>query len=182
MQASQLKFLWGEIGRIAPLMHLTPEEYKFQLGVEVLKNTNGSISKCSMAGFMALKYRLLEDGRKVSSVGTTAEADFPSFKNLESLEKAPFQTNFAPNPQNPQKRGGQADLMRKKLLSMSYTMGWASAGDWKTAINQIGVFVQGSKSIFKKPLMHHSVAELSDVVTQFEQMLKHHYKQVRSEK
>jgi hypothetical protein len=173
MQESQLKYVWGEIGRIAPLMHLTPEDYKFQLGVEVLKNANGSISKCSMAGFMALKYRLLADGRKVGAVGKEKKADIPSFKNLECLKK--------PHPcPSPTERGApQADTMRKKLISISYTMGWASAGDWRKAIEQIGVFVEGEKSIFKKPLMQHSVAELSAVVTQFQQMLKGHYKQVR---
>ena len=54
MNASQNKYVWGEINKIAPKMHMSIEDYKKMLGFEVLKNQNGSIKCSSTAAFLAL--------------------------------------------------------------------------------------------------------------------------------
>jgi hypothetical protein len=158
MNTSQNKFVYAAMAAIAPKMHLSLLEYKHQLANEVLKNSDGSIKTTNAIQFIALRARLMADAHAL---------------NID-IQKS--NTTTTPAPTHRGKK--QADIMRKKLISMAYTMNWASAGDWKKAIAQIDAFLQSHKSIFKKPLMLHSAEELSYVVTQFEQMLKNHYRQI----
>ena len=62
------------------------------------------------------------------------------------------------------------DRMRKKVISIAYQLHWATAGDWRTAIDAIDKFLI-EKGVHKKTLKAHTPAELVKVVTQFEQML-----------
>ncbi len=198
MNASQNKYVWGEIHRIAPVMQLSADDYKNILGYEVLKNESGSIKCSSTAAFLLLKERLRADAEAAGIGGDGRIASkpkpHPQGVEIQATKTKPHpqgvvlqaagiggdvKKNPTPNP-SPIGRGTagarlQADTMRKKLISMVYRMGWASAGDWRKALERIGLFVEGEKSIYKKPLMHHSIDELSKVVTQFEQMLKKHY-------
>lgn len=64
--------------------------------------------------------------------------------------------------------------MRRKIIRMSYEMGWAKPGDWQTATKKIDNFCKGSHGKFKKSLQKHTHKELVELVTQFEQLYKKH--------
>ncbi len=74
--------------------------------------------------------------------------------------------------------GVRMNRMRRSVISMAYEMGWASAGDWKTALDKINLFSIGKHGKFKKALQDHSYQELVQVVTQFRQLYKKHLKAI----
>lgn len=72
----------------------------------------------------------------------------------------------------------ECNRMRRKLISLSYEMGWADAGDWREAVKRIDAFLMGDKSTVKKPLNRLKYAELIHVVSQFNEMYRKYIEKV----
>ena len=68
-----------------------------------------------------------------------------------------------------------ADVMRKKIISMCHEMGMQLPGTTRIDMVQVNNLVQ-AKGYLKKPLNDYSMAELPDLVSQVEKILRHYYK------
>lgn len=87
---------------------------------------------------------------------------------LSGLAKAKLQAKY-----NNQKIDSPADRMRRKILSICHELNWQDTNgkvDWVRLNNFLLKYGYLSKTLNK-----YTEAELPKLVTQFEQLLKHHY-------
>jgi hypothetical protein len=91
--------------------------------------------------------------------------------DAEALEMA---ANLQAEINKENEKGKAMNRMRRTVISTAYEMGWATPGDWKTAIQRIDEFNTGSHGKYKKKMQEHSYDELVNLVTQFRQTYKKH--------
>ncbi|MGL6343244.1 MAG: hypothetical protein ACRC80_29405 [Waterburya sp.] len=145
------KHIFGEIGRLAPLMHMSELDYRTILAAEA-KRDNGSLKALKLNEYLLIKDKLEADARALGkSIITSSQIDiYSETKNL-SLKKG-----F---------KSWRGDKMINKIKALAYTdpihMGLTKEQVWQS----IDSFLL-THGAYKKKLNNHTYFELVKVTSQ----------------